>query len=110
MLMDLPEVVLAPLFDEQDRHHHPIKRIALLIGGGLCVLLGIVVWLTPLVTGAPAFYLAGAVLLAGASKTIACWLNRQERKLAYKYRLLLRPKLRKQLKAEVEAARDQEPS
>ena len=110
MLMDLPEVPLDPLFEEKDHDHHPVKRLALLIGGGLCILLGIVVWITPIVTGAPALYLAGAVLLAGASKTIACWLNRQERKLAYKYRLLLRPKLRKRLKAEVAAAAEEEPS
>lgn len=74
-----------------------VKRVALLALALGFVALGIVFWLLPVVTGLP-FYLL-ALLTAGiASRRVAGWINRQERRLPRRWRLLLRPKLRRALR------------
>ena len=81
-------------------------RIVCGVVGAVLVLFGVVVWITPLVSGAIPLYLAGAVLLGMADPRIARWINRHERRrLPRKVRLWLRPTLRRQLlRAEREAA------
>lgn len=69
------------------------KRALLLVGGGLCVLLGVVGWLIPVITGVP-FYVLGFVLLGLASPLAARWINRLERRLPTRARLALRRVLR----------------
>lgn len=84
-----------------------VVRILLGLAGALLVLLGVVVWITPLVSGAIPLYLAGAVLLGMADPRIARWINRHERRrLPYRARLWLRPKLRRQILREQAARRD----
>lgn len=66
-----------------------VQRTVLLVGAGVCFVLGVIGWLVPVVTGVP-FYLAAAVLLGLASPAAARWVNARERSLPYRWRLLLR--------------------
>ena len=88
----LPDLVRVEL-----RERSLVARVALLVVALLCFVLAIVGWLVPVVTGIP-FWIAGFLVLSMASRRAARWINRQEAKLPRKWRLLLRPKLRKQLK------------
>ena len=72
-----------------------VKRVALLAAALLFVVLGIIGWLVPVVTGIP-FYILALVCAGMASQRVAGWINRHERRLPAKWRLLLRPKLRRQ--------------
>jgi uncharacterized membrane protein YbaN (DUF454 family) len=72
-----------------------VKRVALLAAALLFVVLGIVGWLLPVVTGIP-FYILGLVCAGMASRRVGGWINRHERRLPRRLRLLLRPKLRRQ--------------
>ena len=54
-----------------------------------CIVLGIVGWLVPVVTGLP-FYAAALVLLAVASERVRGWINRLERRLPRAVRRALR--------------------
>jgi hypothetical protein len=67
----------------------PIKRAALLTAAGVFLLLGIVLWLTPVVTGLP-FLVLAAITAGMASRRAATWVNRAERHLPHRLRLLLR--------------------
>ncbi len=88
---------LRPLFDEREQGHGLLKRTVLLLAGIILILAGLVVWLTPIIGGAPLLYLLGGILLAGANRHIARWLNVQEQKLPNKLRRFLRlTMLRKQ--------------
>ncbi len=69
-------------------------RVLLLVGAGLCFLLGIVFWLIPVVTGVP-FYILGVILLAGTSERVRNLLNRGERRFPRRFRLRLREWMRK---------------
>ena len=91
---ELPE-----LLEERERPLHPTWRVLALIGGSLCMALGVVGWLVPIVTGIP-FYILGLGLLGAGSKRARHWINLLEQRLPYKTRLFLRPKLRKAMKAE----------
>ena len=90
---DLPDLLKIP-----EVAHAPWVRLLLAAGGTLCMILGVVGWLVPVVTGIP-FYLAGLLLLSMSHPPFGVWLNRKERTLSPRVRLLLRPKLRKQWKA-----------
>jgi hypothetical protein len=54
------------------------------------ILLGVVVWLVPIVGGALALYAAGLLLLGRSSRRLRSAINRAERKLPLKARRLLR--------------------
>ena len=95
--------VLPDLLDEQGPRRHYALRVLLLAGAVLCVALGIVGWLIPVLPGFP-FYIAAAVMAGMASRRVAAFLNRQERRLPRRARLLLRPKLRR-ARREASAAR-----
>lgn len=74
-----------------------VKRVVLLLLALVFVLLGIIGWLVPLVPGFP-FYMLALACGGMASARVARWTNRQERRLPRRWRLLLRPKLRRELK------------
>lgn len=65
------------------------QRLLYLVLGLLCLALGILGWLLPIVTGIP-FYLLGLWLLGLSSGRARRWINRGERRLPYRVRLLLR--------------------
>lgn len=71
-----------------------VKRVALLAAALVFVVLGIVGWLLPIVTGIP-FYILALVCAGMASRRVAGWVNRHERRLPLRWRLLLRPRLRR---------------
>ena len=66
------------------------KRVLWIGGGVLAIIVGIVLWLTPVIGGAIPLYIVGAVLLAKASNRARTRLNSLERKLPYKLRRKLR--------------------
>jgi hypothetical protein len=89
-----PSTRLAPLLPEGPRSHSTITRIGLLVASGVLILLGVVFWLVPVVTGLP-FYLAAVVTLSMASSRAARWMNRCEQHLPYRFRRWLRLVLRR---------------
>jgi len=91
---DLPE-----LLAERPKRLHATWRALALVGGVLFMLLGVVGWLVPVVTGIP-FYIIGLGLFGMGSRRARRWINELEQHLPYKVRLFLRPKLRKALLAE----------
>lgn len=82
--MDLPD-----LLSERDNGYPAWKRTALFAVGSACMVLGVIGWLVPVVTGIP-FYVAGIVLLGLASVRAARAINRLERRLPLRARLVLR--------------------
>jgi uncharacterized membrane protein YbaN (DUF454 family) len=60
-----------------------------LVGALVCLVLGVVGWLIPVVTGIP-FYAAAIVLLAMASDRTREWVNGLERRLPHDTRVSLR--------------------
>ncbi len=82
--MELPD-----LLPERDNGYPAWKRSALFAAGSACMVLGVIGWLVPVVTGVP-FYVAGVVLLGLASVRAARAVNRLERRLPLRARLVLR--------------------
>lgn len=80
---------LPDLVSEQPTSLPPWRRTLLLVTGQLCLVLGVIFWLIPVVTGIP-FYLAGFALLAPVSPRFARWINALDRKLPHRARLALR--------------------
>jgi hypothetical protein len=73
-----------------DGRHRPLwLRLLCLAGALVCLALGVVGWLVPVVTGIP-FYAAAAVLLAIASDRARLSINALERRFPYRVRVLLR--------------------
>ncbi len=87
---DLPDLLKIPAVARS-----PWVRLLLALGGTLCMVLGLVGWLVPVVTGLP-FYLAGMLLLSMSHPPLGVWINRKERTISPRVRLLFRPRLRKQ--------------
>lgn len=102
---DEPE--LPELLAERPRRLHVTWRVLALVGGVLFMVLGVVGWLIPVVTGIP-FYIIGLGLFGMASRRARRWINQLEQHLPYKARLFLRPKLRKALRAE-DQGQDRDP-
>jgi len=69
-------------------------RAVLFLGAAVCMLLGVVGWLVPVITGIP-FYILGLVLLGMAHPPLARWVNLKERGLSPRIRKVLRPRLRR---------------
>jgi len=65
------------------------KRLLFLSIGVVCVVLGIVGWIVPVMTGIP-FYIVALVYFARASERMRLGINRLERKLPRKLRVSLR--------------------
>ncbi|MBM3988533.1 MAG: hypothetical protein FJ294_11335 [Planctomycetes bacterium] len=83
-MSDLPD-----LLPERDNGYPTWKRTALFTAGCVCMVLGVIGWLVPVVTGIP-FYIAGLALLGLASVRAARAINGLERRLPRRARLLLR--------------------
>lgn len=96
----LDDVEIPPLLHLRDEPRPLWQRVVFAVGAGICMVLGVVGWLVPVVTGIP-FYVAGAVLLGMSSPSVGRRINAWEAKLRPRVRLLLRPKLRKQVLAEL---------
>lgn len=92
-------VSIPDLLSEPGGERPMMRRILWGLGAVGCFVLGVVGWLVPIVTGIP-FYLLGLVLLSKAVPSFGRWINRKERTWKLKWRLLLRPALRKQVDAE----------
>ena len=73
-----------------------VQRVALLALALLFTVVGIVGWLVPVVPGFP-FYLLALACAGLASRRVATWINRHERRLPLGFRkmLRLRPRLRR---------------
>jgi len=65
------------------------KRTVLFGCGVICIVIGVICGPIPIMTGIP-FYIGGAVLLGMSNKHVAAWINRWERKLPRRARLMLR--------------------
>ena len=92
----MPE--LPELLAERPKRLHVTWRVLALVGGALFMLLGVLGWLIPVVTGIP-FYIIGLGLFGMASRRARRWINELEQHLPTKARLFLRPKLRKEMRA-----------
>jgi hypothetical protein len=88
-LPDLPDL-LRPL---EGRRPNWVRVLAI-VGGSVCLLLGVVAWLVPFVTGIP-FIVAGLVLVGISSPQALGWINRVERTLPRGWRHALRRLLSK---------------
>ena len=86
-----PEPVLPDLISLEGPQRGVWKRIGLVSASVAFFALGIVGWLIPVMTGIP-FHVLGLVTLGMASKPVARLINRWERRLPHRLRLLLRPK------------------
>jgi uncharacterized membrane protein YbaN (DUF454 family) len=86
-------VTLPDLISAERRDYPPWKRALLLTAGWMFVVLGVVFWLLPIVTGVP-FYVLGFTLLGAASPRVTRWINSLERRLPMRARLLLRRRRR----------------
>jgi hypothetical protein len=86
---DLPDL-LPPRHNER-----PFWLRAIYFGAGIIlIILGVVGWVMPIVTGIP-FYVGGLVCLSLASTRVREWINRAERWLSYENRRRLRHWIRK---------------
>jgi len=89
-----PTDELGDLLKPGPERRHAVVRGLLLVLGVLLFALGFVGWLIPVVSGIP-FYLAGIVVIAGASTRVRTWVNGAEGRLSAKNRRRLRAFLRK---------------
>ena len=86
---DLPDL-LPPRQNER-----PLWLRAIYFGAGIIlIVLGVVGWVIPVVTGIP-FYVGGLVCLSLASTRVREWINSAERRLSYENRRRLRHLIRK---------------
>ena len=98
MTDDAPQPPLPDLVNADRRDRSPLARLGLLLLALLLFVLAIVGWLVPIVTGVP-FWIAGFLALGMASPRAGRWINRMEGRLPYRWRLLLRPKLRREFRS-----------
>ena len=80
---------LPDLLREQDGRHPFWLRVVFLGAAFVCLVLGVVGWLIPVITGIP-FYAAGLVFLGLASDLVRRFINRMERKLSENTRRRMR--------------------
>ncbi len=67
-----------------------IKRVIYIVVGVVLILIGTVIWITPIIGGAPLFWIPGLIFLAKASDPMRRLINVGDRKLPGKLRTLLR--------------------
>lgn len=80
---------LPDLLRERDGRHPFWLRLVFLGAAFVCLVLGVVGWLIPVITGIP-FYAAGLVFLGLASDRVRRFINRMERKLSENTRRRIR--------------------
>lgn len=84
---DLPDLVCV------HGERRPLWQRVLMLAGALALLVGaLIIWIVPVVGGSWFLYIPGFILLGTASRRCGRWVNRLERKLPLKARLMLRPK------------------
>jgi hypothetical protein len=86
MLTDAP---LPDLIEFDERHRHWLMRSALVVGGIALLIIGAILGPVPVIPGS-VFGILGLAMLGMASRRVADWINRVERKLPYKLRVGLR--------------------
>lgn len=74
------------------RVRHPVYRAVLFASAVVCLLVGLVGVVLPVMPGVP-FFIPGIVLLGMASERAAHWINSRERRLKPKWRVRLRKML-----------------
>src|ERR1700704_2358025 len=79
--MTSPSSPLPDLLREQDGRHPFWLRLVFLGAALVCLVLGVVGWLIPVITGIP-FYAAGLVFLGLASDRTRRFINRMEHKFS----------------------------
>lgn len=84
-----PADALGDLVPERLRDAPLWERVLCLVGGIFFLVLGVVGWLVPVVTGIP-FYVIGLFLLAGVAPPARHFVNWLDRKLPLGVRRLLR--------------------
>lgn len=82
---------LPDLLPEDGPQRGMAVRLVLLAAALVLFALGVAFWIMPVLTGVP-FWILGFVLLGMASRRCARWINRQERRLPRRARLVLRPR------------------
>jgi hypothetical protein len=87
--MTSPSSPLPDLLREHDGRHPFWLRVVFLGAAFVCLVLGVVGWLIPVITGIP-FYAAGLVFLGLASDRVRRFINRMERKLSENTRRRMR--------------------
>jgi hypothetical protein len=80
---------LPDLLREQDGRHPFWLRLVFLGAAFVCLVLGVVGWLIPVITGIP-FYAAGLVFLGLASDRTRRFINRMEHRLSENTRRRIR--------------------
>jgi uncharacterized membrane protein YbaN (DUF454 family) len=94
--MDTNSPDLPPLFSPtRDTKNLPIRLLYGFVGI-LLVFVGMIWWILPFLPGVP-LILAGLAIIGLCSNSFSGWVNRCEAKLPKRYRILLRPKIRKQM-------------
>lgn len=80
----------------QDELIHPFKgahplwaKILLVLAAIVCMILGFVLWIIPVITGIP-FWIIGFIILAAVSDKFRRLINRLDRKLPTRARIALR--------------------
>jgi len=89
-MRDVERPELPDLLEKQEELPSTWKRVLWIGGGVLAIIVGVILWLTPLIGGAIPLYIVGAVMLAKASHRARTRINRLERRLPYKLRRKLR--------------------
>jgi len=80
---------LAPLFWSDTKPRPLWRRALLILGAVVFLILGVIGWLVPVVSGVP-FYIVGFAFLGAASPRAARILNRAEARLPHNWRRGLR--------------------
>ncbi len=90
-----PPPELPDLFPDQPPPLPHWLRVLHVVGGTTALLIGVLLWLTPVITGSIPLYLLGLWLLGRASRRVRHAINQAERHLPYRLRKLLRQARRK---------------
>lgn len=81
---------LAELLPPHPPERSVVKRIVFIVVGVVLILIGTVIWITPIIGGAPLFWIPGFIFLAKASDPMRRLINFGDSKLPGKLRTLLR--------------------
>jgi hypothetical protein len=88
-----PPAVAEPLDEllpKQPAERSVHRRVGFAIAGSVLILIGLVIWITPIVGGSPFFIIPGLILLARASEPIRRAVNFGDRQLPQRLRGFVR--------------------
>ncbi len=86
----LPDGHLDELLPKQPPERSVSRRLAFAVIGSVLILIGLVIWITPVVGGSPFFVIPGLILLARASEPVRRAVNFGDRQLPHRLRGLVR--------------------